>query len=66
MRAIVNYALEPDLGIWLPVRMTQHFQASSLGSNPINHMGANGGYSARQSFEGHATYSRFRRILGRP
>lgn len=64
VRATVTYALQPDLGMWLPVRMSQHFFATGPGSNPINHMGANGGYNARQSFEGEATYSKFRKVGG--
>jgi hypothetical protein len=64
VRATVTYGLQPELGMWLPVQMIQHFSASGPGSNPINHMGANGGYNARQSFEGHATYSRYRRLTG--
>ena len=64
VRATVTYALQPELGMWLPVRMSQHFVASGPGSNPINHMGANGGYNARQSFEAEATYSKFRRVSG--
>ena len=64
VRATVTYARQPELGMWLPVQMIQHFEASGPGSNPINHMGANGGYNARQSFEGRATYSKYRRVAG--
>lgn len=65
VRATVTYALQPGLGMWLPVQMIQHFDASGPGSNPINHMGANGGYNARQAFEGRATYAKYRRVAGR-
>lgn len=64
VRATVIYAFQPPLGLWLPVKMTQHVEGTGPGSTPINHMGANGGYNTRQAFEGHATYSKFRRVAG--
>lgn len=61
--ATVTYALQKDLAMWLPAKMTQHFRSSVGPSNPINYMGANSGYNLRESFEAHAAYSKYRRTI---
>ena len=66
VRASVKYALDPGLGLWVPVEMFQQFDASGTGSGGLGgRTGSGGGYAARQSLEGRAKYAKFRR-LGTP
>jgi hypothetical protein len=47
LRSTVKYARDAALGLWLPIEMTQQVELIGPGSQSINHMGANGGYSAQ-------------------
>jgi len=61
LRATVKYASNTAT-LWLPVEMSQSCQISGLGSSPVNHMGANGGYQGRQDLDSRATYSNYRQV----
>ena len=58
--ATTKYSLDPALGMWLPTELVQRVDVSS-GAGGLSNMGAGGQSSARQSLEGRARYSKFRR-----
>lgn len=58
IRAVVNYAAEPKIGLWLPVEMSQKVDLYSKGG--MGDLGTVGGQTGRQGFEGRALYSKFR------
>lgn len=62
LRATVKYAPNAPLDLWLPIEMTQQIELVGPGSQAINYMGANGGYSAHEGHEARAYYSRFRAV----
>ena len=62
VRSTVKYALEPKTGLWLPAEMSQQFDISGPGSGGVSNMGSGGGYSAHQSLEARASYSKFRQV----
>lgn len=59
--ATVKYAVDPAMGLWLPIEMTQQTHVTAQGSG-MNNMGGGGGYGGRQSLESRATYSKFRHV----
>ena len=61
-RATVKFASDAGTGRWLPVEMTQDCRVTGPGSSAINHMGANGGYNARQELSARATYANYRHV----
>jgi hypothetical protein len=62
VQVTVKYARDKGLGLWLPVDMFQQSTISGAGSSVASNMGRDGGYNARKSLEGRATYSKFRQI----
>ena len=60
VRATVNYAADPKLGIWLPVEMLQRVDVYSGGG--MSSMGSVGGAGGHQGLEGRASYSKFRAV----
>ena len=61
-RVTVNYAIEPKLGLWLPVDMYQRIDISGVDSGGSSELGGSFSYPARRSLEAHATYSKFRQV----
>jgi hypothetical protein len=61
VRVVVNYALDPKLGLWLPVSMDEHYEISGAvaetGSATV--MGT-GGYRERMTLDCHAAYGKYR------
>jgi hypothetical protein len=64
VRATVKYAMDPTLGLWLPVEMSQQIDTSGPGSG-FSKMGGGPGYNVRESLAARATYSKFRQVLSR-
>jgi hypothetical protein len=59
----VKYALESKLDLWLPVEMYQQVSSTAGGSGAASgDMVGGAGYSAHQSLEGRANYSKFRQV----
>src|SRR5262245_2759252 len=61
-RATVRFAPDAGTGRWLPAEMAQDCRVTGPGSSAINHMGANGGYNARQELSARATYANYRHV----
>jgi hypothetical protein len=61
LHVTVKYVSDPASGLWLPSDMVQHVDVSRGVSSAVNNMGA-GGYNTRFIVDGHATYSKYRRI----
>lgn len=59
-KVTVKYALDPGLGLWLPVEAIQLADVTQAPGG-LSTMGAGGLMGQRQSLEGRASYSKFRR-----
>jgi hypothetical protein len=60
--ATTKYSLDPALGMWVPTELVQRIEISSAAGG-FSNMGAGGHLGARQTFEGLARYTKFRRRM---
>ena len=60
-RQTTKYAHDPAVSLWVPTEMLQLFELSSAGTGGFSNMGAGGGMGSKQSLEGRARYSKYRR-----
>lgn len=60
-KTTTKYALEPGVGMWLPSEVVLLVDVSASGGGGFSNMGAGGNMGARQSLEGRARYSKYRR-----
>jgi hypothetical protein len=58
--ATTKYALDPALGMWVPTELLQNVDVTSAAGG-FSNMGAGGISGARQTMEGRARYTKFRR-----
>ena len=61
-KATTRYGHEPVLGLWVPTELVQQIDVSSAAGG-FSNMGGGGHMGARQSLEGRARYTNFRRRM---
>jgi hypothetical protein len=66
VRASIKYAVEPKLGLWLPLEMVLQSDIRGPGPGGVSNMGAGGNIGMRQTLEGRVLYSRFRQVQIQP